>query len=423
MEKTGVVMKRRMFRLMVIFLLLVSVISGGILGGFPAKANPADSEEDDEENEYDKLERELEEKRQNALNEIKSLKSDITSVEGKIKELQAARSDLQTYIKQLDSQVNALAAQIKELEEQIEEKKAEIAQKEEELAAAEKEAQEQYDMMKKRICYMYEKGEDSFFVMLLESGSLAEMLNRADYAMQMSEYDRQMKDSLKEVRDTIEEYKELLEKEKEEQEGLLGELESQKEAVNRAISAKTQEIASYQSQINTASGEEGEYKKQLAEQEKLLQQVENQIASVAAARAAAEDGDGGASGFLWPCPVSHRITSGFGLRDVPMAGASANHRGIDIGAPSGSAIVAAASGRVTTSTYNYSAGNYIVVSHGNGISTVYMHASALYVSEGEMVAQGQKIAAVGSTGYSTGPHLHFGVIVNGSYVNPLNYVH
>lgn len=414
-------MKRRMFRLMMIVLLLGAMVFGGISSGFSAEARPSDSD-DEEENEYDKLERELEEKRQSALDEIKSLKSDINSVEGKIKELQAARSDLQTYIKQLDSQVNSLAAQIKELEEQIEEKKAEIAQKEEELAAAEEEAREQYDMMKKRICYMYEKGEDSFFVLLLESGSLAEMLNRADYAMQMSEYDQQMKDSLKEVRDTIEAYKEVLEKEKEEQEGLLGELESQKEAVNRAISAKTQEIASYQSQINTASGEQGEYEKQLAEQEKLLQQVENQIASVAAARAAAEDGDGGASGFLWPCPVSHRITSGFGLRDVPMAGASANHRGIDIGAPSGSAIVAAASGRVTTSTYNYSAGNYIVVSHGNGVSTVYMHASALYVSEGEMVAQGQKIAAVGSTGYSTGPHLHFGVIVNGSYVNPLNYV-
>lgn len=301
-------------------------------------------------------------------------------------------------------------------------KKEEIAEKEKELQAAEEEAKEQYALMKKRICYMYEKGEDSFLVLLLESESLADMLNRADYAMQMSAYDRQMMDSLKEVRDTIAEYKKVLEEEKAEQEALLAELESRKEAVNRAISAKTQEIASYQSQINTASGEQGEYEKQLAEQEKLLQQVENQIASVAAARAAAEDGDGGASGFLWPCPASHRITSGFGNREVPMPGASANHRGIDIGAASGSAIVAAASGRVTTSTYNYSAGNYIVISHGNGVSTVYMHASALYVSEGETVSQGQKIAAVGSTGYSTGPHLHFGVIVNGTYVNPLNYV-
>ena len=415
-------MRLRMFRLFLLLLLAGVLFAGGMKDTLRVAAEPSDTRDDGEEDEYDKAARELERRRQDALDEIKSLKSDISSVEAKIRELQAARSDLQTYISQLDQQVNSIAAQIRELEGEIEKKKEEIAQKEEELAAAEAESREQYDLMKKRICYMYEKGEDSFLVLLLESDSLADMLNRADYAMQMSSYDRQMMDSLKEIRDTIAEYKEILEQEREEQEALLADLESQKEAVNRAISAKTKEIAAYQSQINTASDEQGEYEKQLAEQEKLLQQVENQIAAVAAAKAAAEDGDGGASGFLWPCPASHRITSGFGNREVPMAGASANHRGIDIGAPTGSSILAAASGRVTTATYNYSAGNYVVISHGNGVSTVYMHASALYVSEGESVSQGQKIAAVGSTGYSTGPHLHFGVIVNGSYVNPLNYV-
>ena len=415
-------MRLRMFRLFLLLLLAGVLFAGGMKDTLRVAAEPSDTRDDGEEDEYDKAARELERRRQDALDEIKSLKSDISSVEAKIRELQAARSDLQTYISQLDQQVNSIAAQIRELEGEIEKKKEEIAQKEEELAAAEAESREQYDLMKKRICYMYEKGEDSFLVLLLESDSLADMLNRADYAMQMSSYDRQMMDSLKEIRDTIAEYKEILEQEREEQEALLADLESQKEAVNRAISAKTKEIADYQSQINTASDEQGEYERQLAEQEKLLQQVENQIAAVAAAKAAAEDGDGGASGFLWPCPASHRITSGFGNREVPMAGASANHRGLDIGAPTGSSILAAASGRVTTATYNYSAGNYVVISHGNGVSTVYMHASALYVSEGESVSQGQKIAAVGSTGYSTGPHLHFGVIVNGSYVNPLNYV-
>ena len=105
-----------------------------------------------------------------------------------------------------------------------------------------------------------------------------------------------------------------------------------------------------------------------------------------------------------------------------MAGASANHRGIDIGAPTGSSILAAASGRVTTATYNYSAGNYVVISHGNGVSTVYMHASALYVSEGESVSQGQKIALSGNTGISSGPHVHFEILINGSQVNPLKYL-
>lgn len=430
-------MKSRIFRIFVASMCVCCLMSAGPCRGMNTLAKPEESrsededdekekeeeKDDEEEDEDDKLMDELEGKRQDTLDEIKSLKSDISSVEQKIQDLRDAKSDLQTYISQLDRQVNSLESQIQDLEGEIEKKKEEIARKEEELQQAEAEADEQYEQMKKRICYMYEKGQDSFLVLLLESESLADMLNRADYARQISDYDRKMLDNLREIREMIAEHKKLLEEEEAEQEALLEELESQKAAVDRAIAVKAQEIASYQSQINSASGEQGEYEKQLQEQEKLLEQVEYQIAAAAAAKAAKEDGDGGASGFLWPCPASHRITSNFGPRQAPVAGASTYHKGIDVGAASGSAIVAAASGRVTTSAYSGSAGNYVVISHGNGVSTVYMHASALYVSEGEMVSQGQKIAAVGSTGFSTGPHLHFGVIVNGSYVNPLNYVH
>lgn len=103
-------------------------------------------------------------------------------------------------------------------------------------------------------------------------------------------------------------------------------------------------------------------------------------------------------------------------------GASSYHQGIDIGASKGSPIYAAAGGTVTEAGYNSSRGNYVVISHGSGVSTVYMHCSALYVSAGDSVSQGETIAAVGSTGISTGPHLHFGVIEDGSYVNPRNYV-
>ncbi len=125
--------------------------------------------------------------------------------------------------------------------------------------------------------------------------------------------------------------------------------------------------------------------------------------------------------MIWPC-TSRTISSYYGTRTSPTAGASTNHKGIDISASSGSAIYAAASGTVTTAGYSSSQGNYIVISHGSGVSTVYMHCSALYVSAGDSVTSGQTIAAVGSTGISTGPHLHFGVMVDGSYVNPLTYV-
>lgn len=414
MTEAGWVRKLRIFRSLAACVFLCILLLEGRNTRILVLAKPDSPKSAEEE--------ELEQQRKDALDEIRSLKSDIRSVEQKLQELESAKGTLQAYIRELDQQANEIAAQISELEEQIEKKSEEIAQKEEELRQAQAEADAQYELMKMRICYMYERGEDTFLTMLLESGSIAELLNRVDYIRQISDYDRRMLDKLKELRDQIADCKAVLEEEQEEQKRLLAELESQKTAVDRAVSAKTQEIAAYQAQITSASSEQGEYEKQLSEQERLLEQVQQQIAAAAAARAAAEDGDGGASGFVWPCPSSHRITSSFGNREAPIAGASTYHRGIDVGAASGSAIVAAASGRVTTAAYSSSAGNYVVISHGGGVCTVYMHASALYVSEGEKVTGGQRIAAVGSTGFSTGPHLHFGVIVNGSYVNPLNYV-
>ena len=125
--------------------------------------------------------------------------------------------------------------------------------------------------------------------------------------------------------------------------------------------------------------------------------------------------------FTHPCPGGY-ISSGFGYRTQPIAGASTNHKGIDFAAATGTPIYAAAAGTVISAGYAGKAGNLLVVSHGNGLLTYYMHCNAIYVSAGQKVSRGQNVAAVGTTGNSTGPHLHFGVIVNGSYVNPLGYV-
>ena len=141
-----------------------------------------------------------------------------------------------------------------------------------------------------------------------------------------------------------------------------------------------------------------------------------------------EDSDSGSSsssysssGMIWPVG-STSISSYFGYRSAPTAGATTYHQGIDISASEGSSIYAAASGTVTTVAYNSAMGNYVVISHGNGVCTIYEHCSSIYVSDGQSVSQGSTIAAVGSTGVATGAHLHFGVTVGGSYVNPLSYV-
>ena len=126
--------------------------------------------------------------------------------------------------------------------------------------------------------------------------------------------------------------------------------------------------------------------------------------------------------FTWPCPSYTYISSDFGYRIHPISGVEKFHSGIDMAAPYGSAILAAADGTVVSAGYSSSMGNYVMINHGGGLYTIYMHASALYVSSGQSVSAGEQIAAVGSTGNSTGPHLHFSVRLSGSYVSPWNYL-
>lgn len=364
----------------------------------------------------------LEQQKKDALDKIKDIKSDIDQIKKNIQQLEADKSNLQNYIARLDEEAASLTRQIEKLNEDIEEKKEEIVQAQADLDEAQRVADQQYEDMKLRIQYLYENGNPSYLEMLLTADSIGDFLNKSTYVKAMSEYDRKMMDEYIAQKEAVAAAKAVLESEEEELELMADAAKEQKETVDALIKKKTAEIQSYQAQIDSQNSEAAEFKEDLEEQEKLLNQIEEQIAAAALANASMDDGDGGASGFVWPCPSSRRITSGFGPRTQPVPGASTNHKGIDIGAAHGSSIVAAAGGRVTTSTYSGSAGNYIVISHGNGLSTVYMHCSALYVSAGDVVSAGQSIAAVGSTGFSTGPHLHFGVIKNGAYVNPRNYV-
>lgn len=365
---------------------------------------------------------ELEDKKQDTLDKIDDIKKDISDTKKKISDLKSSKSDLETYISKLDQEANALESKIAELNKEIEAKKEEITAAEEELGEAQATAAQQYEDMKKRIQYLYENGNPSFLEILLTSENMADFLNKSSYAEQMTAYDRSMLEEYIAQKKAVEEKKAQLESEKEELDAMAEAAAEQKKTVDSMIATKTAQIESYQAQIDSENSNAEEYQADLAKQQKLLEQIEQQIATAAAANAQENDGDGGASGFVWPCPSSRRITSGFGNRAQPTAGASTNHKGIDIGASYGAAIVAAAAGRVTTAAYSSSAGNYIVISHGDGLSTVYMHCSSLSVSAGQSVTAGQTIAAVGSTGYSTGNHLHFGVIKNGSYVNPTAYV-
>lgn len=350
--------------------------------------------------------------------------------EATLKNLETLKGDAVRYVAELDVTLEALGEELSKLSDDIETKEAEIEQTKSELAEAEIAAEEQYASMKLRIKYMYEKGDSSYVDLLLEARSLSELMNKAEYISKISEYDREKLDEYEATREQIAQAKMVLETEHEELLGLQEQTEAKQSSVEELMAAKQAEIKSVESKISAAENEVSEYAKDLKAQEDSIKAIEAELKrkEEEAKKKAETSGTTyktqsiGNIKFIWPCPVSSRITSKFGSRTSPTAGASSNHKGIDIGAPTGSDIVAAAAGEVVISTYSYSAGNYVMINHGGGVYTVYMHASKLLCKVGETVKQGQVIAKVGSTGYSTGPHLHFGVRLNGTYVNPSQYV-
>ncbi len=360
----------------------------------------------------------LEEKKQDTLKEIENLKSDIKETQKEINSLTTEKNDISSYINQLDNKIIKISNEISDFEDKIEDKEKDIEETKVKLEDAKVRCEQQYDDMQKRIQFIYEKRNKSFFEMIVSSNSISDLLNKADYVFSMSDYDNEMMNKLNETKKEIENYEKTLEQELSDLELMKSELESQKTKVNSTINAKKGELAAKNSEINSATKERSAYEKELEAQEKILNEIEEQIAKSANGNAY----EGTTTGFVWPCPGYTRISSYFGPRPQPTPGASTNHKGVDLAAPYGSNILATAAGKVTTSTYSKSAGNYIVIAHGNGMSSVYMHCSKLLVSVGDTVSQGQVIAKVGSTGYSTGNHLHFGIIKNGSYVNPLNYI-
>lgn len=367
---------------------------------------------------------------ENAKGKISSLEEEKKKTEAAIKELETLKSDTEKYVRSLDAQLDSLDSELSRLENDISAKTKSIEETGVRLEEAGETERQQYESMKLRIKYMYEKGDSSFLDLLLQSESMSELLNRAEYIQKISEYDRKMLDEYVAVKESIARDKAQLETEKTELVALQEKTEAKQASVEALVNEKTAELQRVNSQIGAKTAEAEAYEKDIKAQEDQIKKIEAELKRQEEEAKKKAEAAGktyntvslGNISFIWPCPASSRITSSFGDRESPTAGASTNHKGIDIGAPTGSNIVAAAGGTVTISTYSYSAGNYVMINHGGGVSTVYMHCSKLLVSVGDTVKKGDVIAKVGSTGYSTGPHLHFGIRQNGTYVNPSKYV-
>ena len=372
---------------------------------------------------------------EDAKKKVSSMEEEKKKVESTLKELEGKKSDTAAYVKELDRNLSALAGELTKLEGDISQKEEQIEEAKVELETAKITENRQYEDMKLRIQYMYENGQTGLLESMMQSESIAELLNRAEYASQITSYDRKMLEEYRKTRQEVALKEEALKTEHQELLTLQDSTKAKQSSVKTLMASKEAELASYETKIASAQGEIDQYNADIKAQEEHMARVEAEIRRKEEEARKAEEAKKnqssagedstvkkGNTNFIWPCPASGRISSAFGDRSSPTEGASTNHKGIDIPAPSGSSIVAAADGKVVISTYSYSAGNYIMIDHGGGLTTVYMHCSQLLVKEGETVKQGQTIAKVGSTGYSTGPHLHFGVRSGGSYVNPSGYV-
>lgn len=366
--------------------------------------------------------RQKEEEISRAKEEKKTLQSGLTNVKELKKELENSKADLANYVAELDANLSDIQEKINELKTLIEEKEGQIAEKTEELEEALEVQQAQYEAMKSRIKFMYEKGDMLYLEFVFVADSFGEMLNKADYIEMLSSYDRKMLDEYVAYAEYVALCKEGLEEEK----GVLDEakaaVEEEEAALNELIATKEQEMYKMTSDIQSKEEAIREYEAEIASQNETIAALEAAVAEERK-RLAQEQGrkyDGGV--FTWPAPSYTRISDEYGYRTHPILGVQQFHNGLDMAAPGGSPILAAYDGKVVAAAYSSSMGNYVMIDHGDSLYTIYMHASALYVSKGAEVSKGDKIAAVGSTGRSTGNHLHFSVRLNGNYVSPWNYL-
>lgn len=388
-----------------------------------------DDELKEQKKNIDKSKEELD----NAQTEKEEMQETISGLEDEKEELEEAKQDLSDYVVQLDGQLISIQDKLNELELRIAEKQVEVDNINEQLRQAEETEANQYASMKMRIKFMYEKGDQSYTSLVFGAENFSDMLNKAEYVEEISRYDREMLLEYQNTKEAIAMLKDQLEFEKAELANAKEEALSKEGEMEDLIDKKNNQILEYESDISNKEKVIAEYEAELAAQTATIAALEQQIAA-AEADLREKDVSGNyidplpstptysGGGFCWPAPSYTKISSEFGYRIHPILNVQQYHSGLDMAAPGGSPILAASDGVVVASSYNNTMGNYIMINHGGGLYTVYMHASALYVSAGQTVSKGQRIAAVGTTGRSTGNHLHFSVRLNGSYVNPWNYL-
>ena len=329
--------------------------------------------------------------------------------------LQVVQDEISTNMQQLQELDNKVAQSQEELNQinvEVEELILQISENEEKLAKTQEEYDSIQDTLNTRLIQIYEAPRLEFLQILLESKSVTDFLSTYYAMKELAEYDAELLETVKKQKQEIETTKQILAEKKRQ---VIESKQSQQKKAQVLTNTKT--MREYY--ISKLSAEEQALQTQIDEYNAQVAMIEAEI-KLLALNSISEDYIGGA--MIWPIPGYTQITSQFGMRVHPITGAYKLHTGVDVGAPMGASFVAAANGIVSKATFNNAYGNMVIIDHGGGVQTLYAHGSEIVVQVGQTVEAGTEVLKVGSTGYSTGPHAHFEIRINGQTVNPLDYL-
>lgn len=350
-----------------------------------------------------------------------------------LEDLQTKKDELQGQINEANEQIEEIKIELTEnleqlnnLNEKIYTYESEIAILAQDLAQVEKDikevekrlsiVEENYRLQKEafetRMVALYETGDIVYLDVLLNSSSVSEFISNYYLIGEIAKYDTQLLENIENQKIQIENIKKTLE----EKQTNIKTVKKNKEKTTIALENAKVIRNSY---INKLTEQEKQTQAKIDEAQAELNSIESQIVMLTTGNIG-EDYVGGE--FAWPAPGYTTITSPFGMRLHPVLKVYRLHTGTDIATPTGAPIVAANSGVVIKSMYTSGYGNMVMISHGGGVSTVYAHGSEIIAETGQLVERGEVIMKAGSTGWSTGPHLHFEIRINGQYVDPLPYI-
>ena len=330
-------------------------------------------------------------------------------------ELQVVQTELSNNLEQvakLDEKIANSQKELDELNAKIEELQNQINEVTGKLEILEEQYENQKELLEKRLVEMYKAGDIQYLEVILSSKSISEFLSNYFLITELASYDTSFLERVEVQKNQIELQKKRLDKAKEESSTM-----KQNQIRTARILENTKTIR--ENYISKLSDQEKEIQKQLEEYNTQYNQLNAEIVSIALQGLDTKYIGGE---LAWPVPGYTRISSKFGMRIHPIFHVNKLHTGLDIGAPLGANFVAANDGIVTKAGMTSGYGNMVMIDHGGGISTLYAHGSEILVQAGQVVKRGQAILKVGSTGFSTGPHAHFEVRINGEVTDPLPYV-